>query len=169
MLFRSPNATPLVWLGVSPHAPYSVSDALFTAVAELATDLQLPLATHIAESEDDELAYAYYAANENAGPYDRATANRAYARRAYAVYRRPHIERGLAMAFKAIGLDPQGRLHRLATSLAWTFIRSRARRLARHRQITACNQLTPCRSGHAFNRCNHRLGQGHDRLHHLRT
>ena len=49
-----PNATPLVWLGVSPHAPYSVSDALFTAVAELATDLQLPLATHIAESEDEQ-------------------------------------------------------------------------------------------------------------------
>ncbi len=87
-------------------------------------------AGRITESEDDELAFAYYAANENSGPYDRATANRAYVRRAYAVYRRPHVERGLAMAFKAIGLDPQGRLHRIASSLAWTYIKTRARRLA---------------------------------------
>jgi hypothetical protein len=87
-------------------------------------------AGRIGESEDDELAFAWHAANEN-GAYDHARANRAYARRAYAVYRRPHIERGLAMAFKAIGLDPQGRLHRLAASLAWTYVRTRARRLAR--------------------------------------
>ena len=87
-------------------------------------------AGRITESEDDELAFAYHAANEN-GPYDHARSNRAYVRRAYAVYRRPHIERGLAMAFKAIGLDPQGRLHRIATTLAWTYIRTRSRRLAR--------------------------------------
>lgn len=87
-------------------------------------------AGRIGESEDDELAFAWHAANEN-GAYDRARANRAYARRAYAVYRRPHVERGLAMAFKAIGLEPQGRLHRIATTLAWTYIRARARRLAR--------------------------------------
>lgn len=87
-------------------------------------------AGRIGESEDDELAFAYHAANEN-GPYDRAASNRAYARRAYGCYRRPHVERGLAMAFKAIGLDPQGRLHRIASSLAWTYIRTRARRLAR--------------------------------------
>jgi hypothetical protein len=87
-------------------------------------------AGRIGESEDDELAFAWHAANEN-GDYDHARSNRAYARRAYAVYRRPHVERGLAMAFKAIGLDPQGHLHRIASSLAWTYIRTRARRLAR--------------------------------------
>ena len=48
------NATPLVTLGVSPHAPYSVSDALFSAVAKLAVELQLPIATHIAESEEEQ-------------------------------------------------------------------------------------------------------------------
>src|SRR5215470_11086285 len=37
----------------------------------------------IAEAEDDELAYAYYAANETAEPYDRNRCRRAYARRAY--------------------------------------------------------------------------------------
>src|SRR5579872_3147434 len=36
------------------------------------------------ESEDDELAYAYYAANEGGAPYRRRRCARAYARRAYA-------------------------------------------------------------------------------------
>lgn len=43
--------TDLVRLGVSPHAPYTVSDALYAAAAQFANARALPLAMHIAESE----------------------------------------------------------------------------------------------------------------------
>ena len=48
----------LVRVGVSPHAPYSVSDELFTAVAQYAKREQLPLATHVAESIDETMLVA---------------------------------------------------------------------------------------------------------------
>jgi len=43
--------TDLVTLGVSPHAPYTVSDRLYQAAAKFANSRRLPLAMHIAESE----------------------------------------------------------------------------------------------------------------------
>lgn len=45
------RATALVQVGVSPHAPYTVSDALFRATAALAQEMRVPLAVHIAESQ----------------------------------------------------------------------------------------------------------------------
>jgi hypothetical protein len=85
----------------------------------------------VAESEDDELAYAYYAANETAAAYDRERCRRAYARRAYPLYRPHHIERGVAMLLKAVGLTPNGQLSVVASRLAWRAMRHRAARLAK--------------------------------------
>jgi cytosine/adenosine deaminase-related metal-dependent hydrolase len=45
--------TDLVTLGVSPHAPYTVSDPLYDAAASFANSRHLPLAMHIAESEGE--------------------------------------------------------------------------------------------------------------------
>ena len=88
-------------------------------------------AGRIAESADDELAYAYYAANDEAGRYERGRHSRAYARRAYRVYRPHHVERGMAMVLKAVGLKPNGRLNFWATRLAWWSLQRRAARLDR--------------------------------------
>ena len=43
--------TDLVSLGVSPHAPYTVSDALYDAASKFANERAIPLAMHIAEGE----------------------------------------------------------------------------------------------------------------------
>ena len=47
-------ATDAVRVGVSPHAPYSVSTALFGTVADYAIEEQLPMAVHLAESAFEE-------------------------------------------------------------------------------------------------------------------
>jgi len=49
-----PEQTDLVQLGVSPHAPYTVSDPLYAATGQLARKRNLPLAMHIAESAAEE-------------------------------------------------------------------------------------------------------------------
>jgi hypothetical protein len=88
------------------------------------------VARRIAESEDDELAYAYYAANETERAYDRDYFRHAYARRAYALCREHHVAHGMTMIFKTVGLTPNGVLARAATRLAWRVMRTRASRLA---------------------------------------
>lgn len=43
----------LFHIGLSPHAPYSVSKELYQAVSQLALQTGLPLCTHIAETQDE--------------------------------------------------------------------------------------------------------------------
>ncbi len=50
-----PRATGRVRLGVSPHAPYTVSGPLYRAVAEFAAGQRLPMAVHLAESPAESL------------------------------------------------------------------------------------------------------------------
>jgi len=60
------------------------------------------------EMSDDELAFAYHAANGRGVPYDRRGCGRAYARRVLVHYRYGHVARGVAMSFKAMGFRAQG-------------------------------------------------------------
>lgn len=46
--------TNLVTLGISPHAPYTVSEDLYSACGRYAAEKNLPLALHIAESREEE-------------------------------------------------------------------------------------------------------------------
>lgn len=81
----------------------------------------------VAESGDDELAFAWHCANEGGRPYDRGRCTAAYAAHAYAHYRPDLIERSTAMAFKATGFDPRGPAARIAARIAWRILQARAR------------------------------------------
>jgi rubrerythrin len=83
----------------------------------------------IGESEDDELAYAYFAANapEDA-VYDRDTYRNIYAAHAYRFYRPHHVDRVVAMVFKACGLKPHTIWQGIANKVAWKLLGVRRRR-----------------------------------------
>ena len=85
----------------------------------------------VVETEDDELSYAYYAANapEDA-PYDRKWYNQAYMRRAFEFYSPKQVERAVSMTWKASGLNPQSRIANLTARAAWRYLRFKANRLA---------------------------------------
>jgi rubrerythrin len=82
------------------------------------------------EANDDELAFAFHCANEKGLGYDHARANAAYAAKAYPLYRYHHVERGIGMVLKALGLKPNGYLGRGAVNMAWRVIKGRAAKAA---------------------------------------
>jgi hypothetical protein len=87
--------------------------------------------TRVNESDDDELAFAYYCANipaerEAVVPYKRETFARAYHAKGMTLYRRHHVQKLVQMVAKAVGADPQGRLTRAASTLLWRVLRMRA-------------------------------------------
>ncbi len=80
----------------------------------------------IGESEDDELAYAYYAANAKGESYDRKRWARAYLQETAGYYRPKHLQRAVAMTFKAAGLNPQSRWAGWIARLGLRLLRRRA-------------------------------------------
>jgi rubrerythrin len=82
----------------------------------------------IGESEDDELAYAYYAANNKGEPYDRKRCIRAYMSRAYGFYETHHVERAVTLIFKAIGFAPHSRIANWIARAACWFLNLRTGR-----------------------------------------
>jgi len=64
-------------------------------------------------------------------PYERKTFNAAYAKRAWGRYQEPHVERAIAMVFKACGLKPHTTPFKMATKVAWWLIAGKARASAK--------------------------------------
>lgn len=94
-------------------------------------------AGRVGESEDDELAFAFHCANEDPGitySHDRCIAG--YMGRAMGFYRPRHLERGMGMIFKTVGLQPRGRLSGMAARAAWRLMCWR-----RDRYVTALRRL----------------------------
>jgi len=87
--------------------------------------------TRVRESDDDELAYAYYCANvpadqEAAKPYNRATYSRLAARTGMTIYRRQHIQRLVQMVAKVVGANPHGVLANWGGALLWRVMQRKA-------------------------------------------
>jgi len=86
----------------------------------------------IGESEDDELAYAYYTTNHpGRGDYDRKRYINAYMSRAYLFYRPSHLQRAIAMILKAVGIRPGDRMLAVMARGLYTFLRVRRIQMAR--------------------------------------
>jgi len=89
----------------------------------------------IAESEDDELAYAYYAANNSTQPYDRETNASAYGKCAFGYYTPTIVRRGIGMVFHAIGLKGDGIIGHAFGRIGWIALRLRIFMLGRDARI----------------------------------
>lgn len=106
-------------------------------------------AGRIGESEDDELAYAYHCGNEPVGTaYDHDRCIAAYMGTAMRYYRFRHVERGMGMIFKAVGLEPRGRMSDLAARGAWRLLQWRRERY-RQALLKAANENTAAPSARA--------------------
>ena len=96
----------------------------------LATRLKVA-ATRFSEAEDDELGWAWFAANvlphDRSATYRSQVYTRAYSRRAVRLYRRRHVDNGVRMLLRAVALPPSGWLFRLAAASLWRMLQLRVR------------------------------------------
>lgn len=87
------------------------------------------------EAEDEELGYAFFAANvlqqNRAADFKAANYGREYQRRALQLYRKPHIDNAVRMVLRAADLKPNGWLYKLASKLLWRVIAARSASMAK--------------------------------------
>jgi hypothetical protein len=111
---------------------------LFYDILRAQTEPDLPLwrkiwvaVGRVGETGDDELPCAYYCANVPAAhatttPYRRQTYARAYNAKVMTLYRRHHIDKLVKMVALPAGVNPGGRLSRLASTALWHVMKRRA-------------------------------------------
>lgn len=101
---------------------------------QAATPLPLPIrlrvaATRFGEAGDDELGWAWFAANvlpgDRSATYRSGVYSRAYATRVLRLYRRRHVDSGVGMLLRAVSLRSDGALFRLASAALWRLLRWR--------------------------------------------
>ena len=87
--------------------------------------------SRIGETEDDELAYAYYAANGGDRPYERRRNSGAYGKGALSYCTPGTLERSVEMVLQAVGIGTRRWISRPAGLLFWVLLRLRMSMLAR--------------------------------------
>jgi rubrerythrin len=79
--------------------------------------------TRFREAEDDELGYAYFAANilaqDRSANYQARNYAEDYWRISMALYRRPHIDAGVRMILRAVDMPSNGWIYRRTSALLW--------------------------------------------------
>jgi len=89
----------------------------------------------VQEAEDDELAYAWFAANVKPdrpeADYDMESCAQAYWIRAMRLYRQQHIDNATRMILRAAAFNPDGRVADLVARASWSLVSWRRDRLAR--------------------------------------
>jgi hypothetical protein len=85
----------------------------------------------VRESDDDELAFAFYCANvppekEMITPYIRKKYSKLAGRASMTVYHRHHIQKLVQMVVKVLGANPHGWLANLAGALLWRRLAARS-------------------------------------------
>lgn len=88
--------------------------------------------SRVLESEDDELATAYYITNDAANlPYDHKRCIASYMGRAMKFYQQKHLDRVTAMVFKASGMTPYSKVQKAIAHIVFHLMKWRQRSYAR--------------------------------------
>lgn len=87
------------------------------------------------EAEDEELGYAFFAANvlsaDRQADFKTMNYGREYQRRAMQLYRRPHIDNAVRMVLRAADLKSNGWLYKLASLVLWKVLSAKSASMAR--------------------------------------